>query len=216
MPSSILLQKLRKEVFILSKKVKKGIILSSILLILIAIVISVFFIKDKLNKNKQIQNVIDIYCNEDIQERIDNEINTSENNILTIEDMLLQIDGEKVLGVIEIQDINYQGLVYEGTNLSTLAKGVGHFSNTPYLYGNVCLAAHNTNQYWAKLHTLENGNIITYYSFLGTKQYEVFNVTSIEETDWTNLENTEDNILTLITCIRGQKERRLCVQAREI
>lgn len=200
----------------MSKNMKKGLILSVVIAILVIAIIFINLIKNNLNNKAEIQNVIDIYCDENVQERIDNETNETQNNTLTIEDMLLQVDGEKVLGVIEIGDINYQGLVYEGTNLSTLSKGVGHFSNSPYLFGNVCLAAHNTNKFWAKLHTLENGNIITYYSFLGTKQYEVFNVTSIEETDWTNLEDTEDNILTLITCIKGQKDRRLCVQAREI
>ena len=100
--------------------------------------------------------------------------------------------------------------------MQTLAKGVGHFTNTPYLEGNVCLAAHNTNSYWAKLHTLSNGDKIQYTCFLGTKEYEVSNVSKISETDWDSLKNTDTNVLTLITCVKRQKDLRLCVQAKEI
>ena len=35
----------------------------------------------------------------------------------------------------------------------------------------------------------------------------------ILETDWSNLEGTSDNRLTLITCIKNKVNQRLCVQA---
>lgn len=44
----------------------------------------------------------------------------------------MQIDGESVVGVIKIEQIDFEGLVYEGTSLDTLAKGVGHFENSSY------------------------------------------------------------------------------------
>ena len=37
----------------------------------------------------------------------------------------------------------------------------------------------------------------------------------IDETDWSYLQETEDNRLTLITCVKGQSDKRLCVQAVE-
>ena len=37
----------------------------------------------------------------------------------------------------------------------------------------------------------------------------------INETDWSLLESTDDNRLTLITCVKGQSSKRLCVQAIE-
>lgn len=124
---------------------------------------------------------------------------------------------EKVLfGVIKIEKLGFEGLIYEGTTLDTLAKGVGHFENSAYLNGNVCLAAHNTNKFWSKLHTLENGDKIIYISFLGTKEYEVSTITQISETDWSKLENTDKNILTLITCVKRKPSLRLCVQALEL
>ena len=191
----------------------KKIIILTIFFIITITIISIFLINKHSEKSK-IQVVLDTYCNENVQERINTQSSITNDNFV-IEDLLFQIDGKNVLGVIEIDDINYEGLIYEGTSMQTLAKGVGHFENTPYFEGNVCLAAHNTNKFWAKLHTLKEGSLINYYSFLGTKQYKVFNISSVSETDWSNLENTEENTLTLITCIKGQKDNRLCVQAKE-
>ena len=194
----------------MSNKVKKAVITSTIIILVIVAIIATFFIvRHFINKSK-IDTVTEIYSDDDVQERLDNNETDATSNLL------LQIDGETVLGVIKIDKIGFEGLIYEGTSLDTLRKGVGHFENSPYLNGNVCLAAHNTNEYWAKLHTLENGDKITYISFLGTKEYQVKNVTKISETDWTLLQNSDENILTLITCVKGDKPKRLCVQAIEV
>ena len=37
----------------------------------------------------------------------------------------------------------------------------------------------------------------------------------INDEDWSYLGATEDNRITLITCVAGQKDKRLCVQAIE-
>lgn len=82
--------------------------------------------------------------------------------------------------------------------------------------GNICLAAHNTKNYWKDLHTLQESDIITYSNVLETKNYKVFSNKQIEETDLSCLENTTDNILTLITCVKNVPNKRLCIQAIEI
>lgn len=194
---------------------KKVIIISVTVVFMIIAVISIFFVvKYFMNKNK-IDYVYEEYSSDNTQNRLDTE-NNNNNETDSTDNLMLQIDGENVLGVIKIDKINFEGLIYEGTSMQTLAKGVGHFTNTPYLEGNVCLAAHNTNSYWAKLHTLSNGDKIQYTCFLGTKEYVVSNVSKISETDWSSLGNTDTNTLTLITCVKGQKNLRLCVQAKEI
>ena len=166
-----------------------------------------------MNKTK-INYVYEEYSSNNTQNRLDTE-NTNTKTDST-DNLMLHIDGKNVLGVIKIDKINFEGLIYEGTSMQTLAKGVGHFENTPYLEGNVCLAAHNSNSYWANLHTLSTGDKIHYTCFLGTKEYEVSNISKISETDWSSLGNTDTNTLTLITCVKGQKNLRLCVQAKEI
>lgn len=193
----------------MSKKIKKFLIAFIIVIFIIVAVIATFFIINYFNEKNKIDNVYETYSDDNVQDRIETQETT------TNDDLMLQIDGEKVLGVIKIDKINFEGLIYEGTSLDTLAKGVGHFENSPYLEGNVCFAAHNTNKFWAKLHTIKNGDKITYTSFLGTKEYEVNNVTQINETDWSLLENTDENYLTLVTCVKGKPALRLVVQAIE-
>lgn len=192
---------------------KKIIIISiTVVLIIIATISTFFIVKYFMNKNK-INYVYEEYSNDNTQNRLDTENNNIESD--STDNLMLHIDGENVLGVIKIDKINFEGLIYEGTSMQTLSKGVGHFENTPYIDGNVCLAAHNSNLYWAKLHTLSTGDKIHYTCFLGTKEYEVSNISKISETDWSSLENTDTNTLTLITCVKGQKNLRLCVQAKE-
>lgn len=197
----------------MSKNLKKAITLSIIIVVIIITVISTFFIVRHFKNKAKIDNICEIYSDDNIQDRLEK---ISQETSTIKEDLTIQIDGETVLGVITIDKIGFQGLVYEGTSLDTLKKGVGHFENSSYLEGNVCLAAHNYNNFWAKLHTLENGDKITYVSFLGTKEYQVNKVTQISETDWSNLENTTENLLTLITCVKGKPSIRLCVQALEV
>ena len=42
------------------------------------------------------------------------------------------------------------------------------------------------------------------------------NIQVIFETDWSLLQNTEENKITMITCIKNKRNQRLCVQASEI
>lgn len=81
------------------------------------------------------------------------------------------------------------------------------------------LAGHNRgNKYsfFARINELEKGDIITYQTKFYTRQYKVDNIQTIFETDWTLLQNTQENKLTLITCIANKKNQRLCVQATQV
>ena len=174
-------------------------------MIALAILLGFYTGKNIYNKN-MIKKVSKVYT-----ESIDIQNDISKN----IEETKIEIDGKSVLGVLKIDKINFEGLVYEGTDSKLLKKGVGHFEQTPILEGNPCFAAHNYYRYWAKLHNLNKGDSISYISYLGTKNYEVDKVVEISEKDWSLLKNTDENIITLITCIKNQPEKRLCVQAKE-
>lgn len=84
--------------------------------------------------------------------------------------------------------------------------------------GNVGIAGHNrgVTNHFGKIHTLKTGDQITYTTQLGTRTYEVFFVGQIEETDFSRLERTSDNLITLVTCVRDVRNMRWCVQAREV
>lgn len=109
--------------------------------------------------------------------------------------------------------------IKEGTDEETLNKNIGHFEETSLCKGNICLAAHNRGyeeNYFARLKELKNNDIIYYFYNNEIKKYKVIESLIIYETDWAMLENTEDNRITLITCVENREEYRLCVQAKEV
>ena len=122
------------------------------------------------------------------------------------------------LGTLKIPAIGLSVKIYQGTDSSTLAKGVGHFVDTSIWDGNVGLAAHNrgTNSYFGQIHTLSVGDTIQLATKLGIRTYEVFSVSKVSETDRSGLAASSRNMLTLYTCVRDQRDLRWCVQAAEI
>ena len=122
------------------------------------------------------------------------------------------------LGTLKIPELDLSVRIYQGTGSSTLAKGVGHFTETSIWDGNVALAAHNrgANSYFGEIHTLELGDRITLTTKLGTRTYEVYSVSKVSETDTSALASSTDNLLTLYTCVRNQSQYRWCVQARQV
>ena len=121
------------------------------------------------------------------------------------------------LGKIEIPTLGLSVRIYQGTDSKTLAKGIGHFEDTSIWEGNVCLAAHNrgTNSYFGQIHTLNIGDKITLTTKLGTRTYQVTDVSKVSETDRSGLADSGENMLTLYTCVRNQRDQRWCVTAVE-
>ena len=119
---------------------------------------------------------------------------------------------------IEIPSISLTAPILEGTNQEILKKYVGHFELTTRTEGNVGLAAHNrgySSSYFENLKNLKGGEeiIYTYNDF--TKVYVVNKNIKISDTDWSHLENSNENKITLITCMENEPEYRRCVQATE-
>ena len=70
--------------------------------------------------------------------------------------------------------------------------------------------------YFERIKDLKLGDEIKYKTTYGEKTYKVDLYTIIEETDWSYLQPTDGNKLTLITCVANKPQQRLCVQATEI
>lgn len=120
------------------------------------------------------------------------------------------------LGILKIEKINMKGLVKEGSTSDILQNYIGHIENTPKYDGNICLAAHNrgnTYSYFAKLNQLSEGDEIKYQTIFGESYFSVNQIKEINENDWSMLEDSDENKLTLITCIKNKSSSRLCVQA---
>lgn len=123
---------------------------------------------------------------------------------------------EDLIGYLKIEKINLNGTVKEGSTNEILRDYIGHIEETAKYDGNVGLAAHNRGNkysYFARINELEPGDEIVYTTKYGERKYIVDTKKEILETDWSKLEGTTDNRLTLITCIKNKVNQRLCVQA---
>lgn len=122
------------------------------------------------------------------------------------------------LGTLKIPAISLSVKIYQGTGSSTLKKGAGHFEDTSIWDGNVALAAHNrgVNDHFGQIHTLELGDRITLTTRMGKRTYEVTSVSKVSETDRSALAASTQNMITLYTCVRDQRDQRWCVQGVEI
>lgn len=170
------------------------------------------------------ENIIENETHENIGIAVINEKNVEKstlNGVFTeTEDIALEYE-DRTIGTIEISKLGLVAPIKEGTDLEILAKFVGHFSNSSVWDGNVALAAHNrgtsVEHYFDRINELVNGDTIIYKTKLGERSYEVISSKEIENTDWSVTESNtdENNTITLITCIKNQPEKRLCVVAKE-
>ena len=150
--------------------------------------------------------------------QINNEIKTEKSN-QNIENNVNENDIKKESNefdwYIEIPKIKLYAPIEEGTDDEILNRSVGHFENTSRRNGNCGLAAHNRGyrvNYFANVKELEKGDLIYYFVDGKKYKYEISEIAIIYETDWSMLEDTEEEKITLITCVENREEYRLCVQ----
>lgn len=183
-------------------------LISVILIAIITLVGVIFFvIKYPVYKaNKDSENIV-----------VGDNIDLDDTPIENVEQDIIHYDDE--IGTLTIPDILLDNApIRESVELSTLSETIGHFPSTSIYEGNVGLASHNSgNQgdFFKNLKKIKIGSEIYYQTNYGTKRYVVTVKEIIDEEDWSYLQETEDNRITLITCVAGQKEKRLCVQAVE-
>lgn len=146
---------------------------------------------------------------------------TKTENVLTEEELdELDMQENRNIGNLEIPKINLKADIAEGTDLETLKTYIGHFTNSSVWDGNIALAAHNrgagVESYFQDINKLEKGDTIIYRNELGERRYQVYSIQEIENSNWSVTKNTEENIITLITCVANRPELRLCVQGKLI
>lgn len=203
---------------------KKIIIIASIIITIIAIVYFCTYDKGEVlvnyENNLETDDGENIYEDDNIsnnsEELSNNEnVNIIENN--NIQDNVNTTETD-IIGNLNIEKIGLNAPIKQGSTSDVLSKYVGHIEDTPTFDGNVGLAAHNRGNiysYFSRLNELEEGDKIIYKTNYWEREYIVDKVTTILETDWSMLKNTNENRLTLITCIRNRPNQRLCVQAIE-
>lgn len=169
--------------------------------------------------------IVSLFALNVIVKTIDNEkdknVNVAVKEVLTEEELdELDMQENKNIGNLEIPKINLTADIAEGIDLDTISSYIGHFSNSSVWDGNIALASHNrgseVKHYFENIDKLDKGDVIIYRNEIGERRYKVYSIREIEYTDWSVTENTEENIITLITCITNKPELRLCVQGKLI
>jgi LPXTG-site transpeptidase (sortase) family protein len=129
---------------------------------------------------------------------------------------LVRPDGS--VGTLEIPSLGISVKAFEGTDSDSLSKGVGRFPESSGWNGNICVAGHNRGAKYTigAIKDLTPGDTVKYTTLLGTRTYSVSFVRYISSGDWTYLSPTTDNRITIITCLAGHPELRVCVQAVEV
>lgn len=190
----------------------KFINLISIIITIIIFLIINFGINNFKKINSENNNIESIMKEENKSEENADEINVEK--ISTEEN-----DSEKNYNwYIEIPSINLKAPIEESVEMEILNTAVGHFEDTALMQGNVGLAGHNRGydkNYFANLKDVKQGEKIIYKYYDFSKEYIVDKIKIIKNTDWSYLENTEENKITLITCTENEPNYRLCVQATE-
>lgn len=179
----------------------------TMLFLLFMCIISIFAIYSKYTYQK--------YKEEELIQNIENQIVPKEENIIKQE----IANNNENLGIIVIPSIEIKAPIKEGTTSEILKYSVGHFIETELWNGNVALASHNRGSYahyFSRINELKNGEEIIYITNMGERRYEVIENKIIEETNVEILENTKENIITLITCVTGKKDKRQCIIGKEI
>ncbi len=121
------------------------------------------------------------------------------------------------IGTVKIPSLKINMKVWEGETDASMKKGLGHYSSTSAWDGNVAMCGHNRGSKYVigSIKDLEQGDTITYTTIYGTRTYQVTTVKVISNTDWSYLQSTADNRITLTTCLADHPESRVLVQAVE-
>ena len=179
----------------------------------------------------EIMQVADIYEDENIRVDINEEeqlesssLNSNSNNYYT-SNSKEQESNSQIQAIknskwrVEIPKIGINAPIKSGTTQDVLATAVGHFPETNKWNGNVALAGHNRGyncNFFQNIKKLKVGDSIFYHTEKGVREYKVVVNKIIYQTDWTYIQDTEDNRITLITCVENMFEYRRCVQAVEV
>ena len=196
----------------------------NILSLTITILLYIFLIKSNLlpsNNNLEKNLFSNIFKkNTVLVELSSNNINqeTKEKTENKNNNPIIQAETEENNWKIKIPKISLEASISEGTRKEIMDKYVGHFEETSKKNGNVGLAAHNRGyavNYFARIKELKEGDEIIYKYNEFEKIYTVIKNKIIKDTDWEDLEKTEENKITLITCVENEPEYRRCIQGIE-
>ena len=125
------------------------------------------------------------------------------------------------LGRIEIPTIGLAAMILEGTDARTLRRAVGHIPGTPLpgQQGNVAITGHR-DTFFRPLRNILKNDEIRLTTLSGSYRYRVDSIKVVEPEDTEVLDNSDDEILTLVTCYTfyfvGPAPKRFIVRAHRV
>jgi sortase A len=141
-------------------------------------------------------------------------------NLLTAEPIYITGSG-RTLGRIEIKTIGLAAMILEGTDAQTLRRAVGHIPGTPLpgQRGNVAITGHR-DTFFRPLRNIREDDEIRLTTLSGSYRYGVDSIKVVEPENMEVLGDSEDSILTLVTCYPfyfvGPAPKRFIVRAHRI
>ena len=180
----------------------KKVITATIIIILIIVSITIYLVDTNLRISKIKETAEEIKIGDEIYIKDNRYIDNSTIGYLTIP---------------KIELLNIE--VRESVEEDILEQYIGHFDSTNIYEGNIGLASHNRGSeavFFEDVHKLKIGDEIYFETPYGNRKYKVSIIREIEDANWEYLNKTEDNRITMITCVKNQPNLRLCVQGVEI
>lgn len=119
---------------------------------------------------------------------------------------------EDSIGILSIPKIDLKVIIKEGTDMRTLRRAVGHFTETPYPWedGNFAIAGHRQytyGEFFNRVDEIEIGDTATVQTLHGTFEYTISNIQVVDPTQVDVIEDQDINCMTIVTCIKGGTKR---------
>lgn len=200
--------------------------IKTVLILFFTIIFIVFLIINSTSEN----NVDNIENNTSVNDlsNITNENNTTDaittstiTNTISQSDVLIEVNGEMVIGKLEIPKINLVTYILPETTEETLNKSVTKLCGPKVNgVGNLCVTGHNyyKDNMFGNLKEIDINDKIYLTDNKGNKvEYGVYDIYKVypEETECLSQDTKGEREVTLITCTTGAVKR-LIVKAREI
>jgi LPXTG-site transpeptidase (sortase) family protein len=120
------------------------------------------------------------------------------------------------LGYLTVERFGRRIRVIGGATMSAMDHGAAHFSFTGLNHGNTGLIGHNrgrTNGFFSFVEELREADILTLDAGGIVRSYIVTDIFIIDETDFSPLMQCGSTRLTLVTCVKYQRNQRLVASA---
>lgn len=147
------------------------------------------------------------------------------NQVTTDYNEILNLNGDGVIGYIEVPRLDIYETIYHGTSDDVLAKGIGHLPGTSFPIGgtgtHAVLSAHTglpKAELFTNLPELKEGDIFYLYVLKSVLVYQVDQIKTVEPEDTKDLEIVEGkDYVTLVTCTPyGLNTHRLLVRGTRV